>query len=121
MAEMTKSILDEPNTKANGTPESSQANEEGIVAWVESIETRTNVMRLAISENLSSVILEPMPGRSWQFSRAGCLIGRDQETAVVEAKCKGTAYAICIPNEDGYWHCSIIDFDVILKTIQARL
>jgi len=121
MAEMTKSMLDEPNTKANGMPEAKQANEDGILAGIESVETRSNAMRLAITENLSSIILEPTLGRAWQYSRAGHLVAQDQETSVVVAKSKGTPYAICMPSKDGFWHCSIIDNGILIKTVQARL
>ena len=121
MAETTKSILDEPNTKANGTPDISQANEEGIVAGIESVETRSNAMRLALRENLSSVILEPTFGRAWQYSRAGHLVAQNQETSVVVARSKGTPYAICMPSKDGFWHCSITDNGILIKTVQARL
>ena len=119
--EMTKSMLDEPNTKANGIPEARQANEDGILAGIESVETRSNAMRLAVMENLSSVILEPTPGRAWQYSRAGHLVAQNQETSVVVAKSKGTAYAICVPSKDGLWYCSIVDNGMPIKATQARL
>ena len=121
MAETTKSLLDEIDTKAIVILEDRQGGEEGIVAGIESAETRWNAQRLALKENLSSVILEPTTGRAWQYSRAGHLVAQNQETSVVVAKSKGTAYAICVPRKDGLWHCSIIDNGMLLKAIQTRL
>ena len=76
MLEMTKSVPDELNMKANGIPEGTRDKEEGIVPGIESVETRSNAMRLAVAENLSSVILEPTTGRAWQYSRAGHLVAQ---------------------------------------------
>jgi hypothetical protein len=121
LLEMTKSVLDELNTKANGILEGTQDKEEGIVAGIESVETRSNAMRLAVRENLSSVILEPTTGRAWQYSRAGHLVAQEQEISVVIAKSKGTPYAICVPWKDGLWNCSIEDNGMLIKVIQARL
>ena len=121
MLEITKSVLDELNTKTNDMPEGREDSEEGIVAGIESIETRSNAMRLALAENLSSVILEPTTGLAWQYSRAGQLVAQDQEISVVVAKSKGTPYAICVPWKDGLWSCSIIDDDTQIKVIKARL
>jgi hypothetical protein len=118
---MTKSVLDELNTKANGIPEGREDSEGGIVAGIESVETRSNAMRLAVAENLSSVILEPTTGRAWQYSRAGHLVAQNQEISVVIAKSKGTPYAICMPWKDGLWNCSIVDNGTLIKVIQTRL
>jgi len=121
MAEITESVLDELDTKANVILEDRQGGVEGILADIESVETRWNAQRLALKENLSSVILEPTTGRAWQYSRAGHLVAQNQETPVVVAKSQGTAYAICVPWKDGLWHCSIIDNGMLLKAIQTRL
>ena len=121
MLELTKSVLDELNTKDNGIPEGRQDSEEEIVAGIESVETRSNAMRLAVAENLSSVILEPTTGRAWQYSRAGHLVAQNQEIFVVAAKSKGTPYAICVPWKDGLWNCSIVDNGMLIKVIQTRL
>ena len=121
MAEITKSVLDELDTKVNVIIEDRQGGKEGILAGIESAETRSNAQRLALKENLSSVILEPTTGRAWQYSRAGHLVAQNQEISVVVAKSQGTPYAICVPWKDGLWHCSIIDNGVLLKDIQTRL
>jgi hypothetical protein len=121
MAEITESVLDELDTKANVIPEDRQGGVEGILAGIESAETRWNAQRLALKENLSSVILEPTTGRAWQYSRAGHLVAQNEETSVVVAKSKGTAYAICVPWKDGLWNCSIIDNGMLIKAIQTRL
>jgi hypothetical protein len=121
LLEITKSVLDELDTKVNVILEDRQGGEEGILAGIESAETRWNAQRLALSENLSSVILEPTTGRAWQYSRAGHLVAQNQETSVVVAKSKGTPYAICVPWEDGLWSCSIIDNGMLIKVIKARL
>ena len=119
--EATNSMLDERHTEGNSTPEAREASEDRIVAGIEGVETRSNAMRLAVRENLSSVLLEPTPGRAWQYTRAGHLIAENQETSLVIARSKGTSYAICVPSKDGHWDCSIIDNGVLIKTIQARL
>ena len=121
MAEITKSVLDELDTKVNVIIEDSRGGEEGILAGIESVETRSHAMRLAVAENLSSVILEPTSGRAWQYSRAGHLVAQNQEISVVVAKSKGTPYAICVPWKDGLWNCSIIDEGMLIKVIQTRL
>ena len=121
MAEITKSVLDELNAKVNVIIEDSRGGEEGILAGIESVETRSHAMRLAVAENLSSVILEPTSGRAWQYSRAGHLVAQNQEISVVAAKSKGTPYAICVPWKDGLWNCSIIDEGMLIKVIQTRL
>jgi hypothetical protein len=121
LAEITESVLDELDMKVNVILEDRQGGEEGILAGIESVETRSNAMRLALKENLSSVILEPITGRAWQYSRAGQLVAQNQETSVVVAKSKGTPHAICVPWKDGLWHCSIIDNGMLLKVIQTRL
>jgi len=121
MLEITKSVLDEPGTEAAGIPESMEDSEVDIVAGIESAETRSNAMRLALKENLSSVILEPTSGRAWQYSRAGQLVAQDQETSVVVARSRGTPHAICAPWKDGLWNCSIIDDGMLIKSIPTRL
>ena len=121
MAEVTKSVLDELDTKVNVIIEDSRGDEEGILAGIESVETRSHAMRLAVAENLSSVILEPTSGRAWQYSRAGHLVAQNQEISVVAAKSKGTPYAICVPWKDGLWNCSIVDNGMLIKVIQTRL
>jgi len=121
LAEVTKSVLDELDTKVNVILEDSRGGEEGILAGIESVETRSHAMRLAVAENLSSVILEPTSGRAWQYSRAGHLVAQNQEISVVAAKSKGTPYAICVPWKDGLWNCSIIDDGMLIKVIQTRL
>ncbi len=121
MAEITKSMLDELDTKVNVILESRQDSEEEIVAGIESAETRSNAQRLALKENLSSVILETTSGRAWQYSRAGCLVAQNQEISVVVAKSKGTPYAICVPWKDGLWNCSIVDNGMLIKVIQTPL
>ncbi len=117
---MAESMLDERNTKASGNPEAGKAGEETSTR-IENIEICSNAMRLAVKENLSSVILEPTPGKGWQYTRAGCLIAQNQEISVLIAKSKGATYAICVPGKDGNWQCSIIDNGELIKSIQARL
>ena len=116
-----KSVLDELDAKVNVIIEDSRGGEEGILAGIESVETRSHAMRLAVAENLSSVILEPTSGRAWQYSRAGHLVAQNQEISVVVAKSKGTPYAICVPWKDGLWNCSIVDNGMLIKVIQTRL
>ncbi len=121
MAEITKSVLDEVDVRVSVIVEGREDREARIVAGIESAETCANAMRLALKENLSSVILEPIPGRAWQYSRAGTLVARNQETLVLMAKSKGTPYAICVPDNDGIWCCSVVDNGMLVKSIQARL
>jgi hypothetical protein len=121
MAEITKSILNEVDIEFSVIVEGREDREGRIGAGIESAETCSNAMRLALRENLSSVILEPIPGSAWQYSRAGTLVARNQETLVVMAKSKGTPYAICVPGNDGIWYCSIVEKGMLVKSIQTRL
>jgi hypothetical protein len=109
MAPVTICTLDYLDTKVSSSAETREGREERIASRMVSVETRSNAIRLALRENLSSVILEPTPGRAWQYSRAGLLMAQDEETSAVVAKSKGTPYAICALDKDGVWHCSIVD------------
>ena len=89
---------------------------------IDGIETISNAMRLARVEELSSVILELTPGKSWQYSRSGMIMAQEEETSVVIARSKGTRYAICVPSAEGMWLCSIVDTDGLpIKEIRTRL
>jgi hypothetical protein len=93
-----------------------------ITSKIDSSETICNVMKLAKKDNLSSVILEPTPGKSWQYSRSGVIMAQDQLTSEVVAGSKGTRYAICAPIKEGMWACSIVDDSShVIKEVKTRL
>jgi len=89
---------------------------------IDSVETIPNLMQLAKTDNLSSVILELTPGKSWQYSRSGAIMAEGQETSVLVARSRGTRCALCVANEEGIWSCTILDTDGLsVKEIKTRL
>ena len=93
-----------------------------IIPKIDSTETIPNLMELAKTHNLSSVILEPTLGKSWQYSRSGVIMAQGQETSVLVARSKGTRCALCVANEEGIWSCSILDTDGLsIKETKTRL
>lgn len=81
------------------------------MAAIESEEMKVAVLKLSLTDRVDSVILEPTPGRAWQYSNEGKLIAKDKETFLLEAKAKNTRYAACTQKltDEGVWVCVIMD------------